>query len=68
MKGWKNGKRSRYDQLGGRLSDAKAGITSANRNKKQVYIDGGGQHDTGCGNDNLLFNSTDVVEVRLHRR
>ena len=33
-----------------------------------VYIDGGGQHDTGCGNDNILFNSTDLVEVRLHRR
>ncbi|KAH3853188.1 hypothetical protein DPMN_095710 [Dreissena polymorpha] len=33
-----------------------------------VYKDGGGQHDTGCGNDNLMFNSTDLVEVRLHRR
>ncbi|KAH3718488.1 hypothetical protein DPMN_061292 [Dreissena polymorpha] len=27
-----------------------------------LYIDSGGQHDTVCGNDNLLFNSTDLVE------
>ncbi|KAH3784060.1 hypothetical protein DPMN_162011 [Dreissena polymorpha] len=38
MKGWKNGKRSRYDQLGGRLSDAKAGITSGNKNKNKVRV------------------------------
>ncbi|KAH3714615.1 hypothetical protein DPMN_057299 [Dreissena polymorpha] len=33
-----------------------------------VYIDGGGLHDTGGWNDDLLFNSKDLKEVRLHRR
>ncbi|XP_052238163.1 CAP-Gly domain-containing linker protein 1 homolog [Dreissena polymorpha] len=48
-------------------ADADIGLDNLEHLVK-VFIDGGGQHDTGCGNDNLLFNSTDLVEVRLHRR
>ncbi|KAH3803406.1 hypothetical protein DPMN_131666 [Dreissena polymorpha] len=40
-------------------------LTYEDRTSNGLYIDGGGLHDTGGGNDNLLLNSKDLVEVRL---
>ncbi|KAH3866783.1 hypothetical protein DPMN_029888, partial [Dreissena polymorpha] len=69
------GKRNRLQLLPSSLISEKqallptpAGIIGIFAGKKSVYKDGGGLHDTGGGNDNLLFNSKDQVEVRLHRR